>query len=198
MCWTLFLLFWWSISLWQDQINTWIIVTPHVVLQTENLSRAVFTVVIQEVSLNSKRKKNQLFFFSPTPRSHDSEDHAFTLSGSWFNLIRGSFVQCWPVSSWYCKILLLSSTFLLGVSVSCFFFVFFLNPTERKCHFFHWMNLKPTRFWRQKLFHLPKLFFKCWLKATFTRCSIFASSFLNAHICWEESEPRDFIPHFSW
>lgn len=159
MCWTLFLLFWWSISLWQDQINTWIIVTPHVVLQTENLSRAVSTVVIQEVSLNSKRKKkNQLFFFSPqlhghmTPRTTRSHCRAADLILS--EGASSSADQSLPdIARFY---YFLPPSFL--ASVSHVFFFFFLNPTERKCHFFYWMNLKPTRFWRQKLFHLPKLF----------------------------------------
>lgn len=161
MCWTLFLLFWWSISLWQDQINTWIIVMAHVVLQTETQAEQFYSGHTN-VSL-----KGKISFFH-LHESHDSGPclHCRAADSSLSEGALNSPDQFVPhIARFY---------YFLSISVSCFFF---FNPTERKCHFFYWMNLKTQTFLKAKTVSFAQVVFKCWLKTTFTRCSIFASFF---------------------
>lgn len=166
MCWTLFLLFWWSISLWQDQINTWIIVTTHVVLQTEIQAEQFYSSHIK-VSLKGKISFFHLHSHT-TLRTMCSHCQAAGLILSEGAL--NSADQFVPdIARFY---YFLTPSFLASVSRVSFF-----NPTERKCHFFYQMNLKTHTFLKAKTVSFARVVFKCWLKTTFTRCSIFASFF---------------------
>lgn len=146
MCWTLFLLFWWSISLWQDQINTWIIVTTHVVLQTETQAEQFYSSHIK-VSLKGKISFFHLHSHMTlrTMCSHCQAAGVILSEGA-----LNSADQVAPdIARFY--------YFLTPSSLASVSRVFLILLRENVISFIKWTS-KPTRFWRQKLFHLPELF----------------------------------------
>lgn len=144
MCWTLFLLFWWSISLWQDQINTWIIVTTRVVLQTIAQTEQFYFGHISQ----SKRKKSA-FFISIVIWLRTTCSHCwaagFILSEGALNSV-DQFIS--DIARFY---------YLHLSWHQCLMFLFLILLKENVISFIEWTS-KPIRFWRQKLFHLPTLF----------------------------------------